>query len=77
MKAVQVRDDDGGRAGVAFGCVERHEEPGWQFNRNINGLSFGLKNGSRFHFDSVTCLIYPFLNFLLVWGISSQTSSGF
>ena len=24
------------------------------------GLSFGLKNGLRFHFESVTCLNYPF-----------------
>ena len=27
------------------------------------GLSFGLKNGLRFQFDSVTCLNYPFLQF--------------
>ena len=26
----------------------------------IFGLSFGLKNCWRFHFDSVTCLNYPF-----------------
>ena len=30
--------------------------PGAQFNRNIFALSFGLKNGSRFHSDSKTCL---------------------
>ena len=30
--------------------------PGWQFNWLKFGLSFGLKNGLRFHFDSVTCL---------------------
>ena len=29
------------------------------------GFSFGLKNGLRFHFDSVTCLNYPFLNRLV------------
>ena len=38
--------------------------PGTQFNRNFSGSSFGLKNlvknGLRFHFDSVTCLNYPF-----------------
>ena len=34
----------------------------------IFGLSFGLKNGLRFHFDSKTCLNYPFLNIFLVWG---------
>ena len=26
-------------------------EPGWQFNWLKFGLSFGLKNGLRFHFD--------------------------
>ena len=31
-----------------------------------NGLSFGLKNGLRFRFDSETCLNYPFLNIFLV-----------
>ena len=41
------------------------------------GMSFGLKNGLRFHFDSVTCLNYPFANFSLLQGISSQNSSGF
>ena len=41
------------------------------------GLSFGLKNGLRFHFDSETCLNYPFLNIFLVWGISSQNSGDF
>ena len=46
-------DDDGGAAGR-------------QFNRNFFGLSFGLKNGLRFHFDSETCLNYPFLNIFLV-----------
>ena len=29
---------------------------GWQFNGNFLGLSSGLKNGLRFHFDFVTCL---------------------
>ena len=29
---------------------------GTQFNRKQFGLSFGLKNGLKFHFDSVTCL---------------------
>ena len=28
---------------------------GWQFNWLKFGLSFGLKNGLRFHFDYVTC----------------------
>ena len=36
--------------------------PGTQFNRNIFGLSFGLKNRLRFHFDSETCLNYSFMN---------------
>ena len=39
---------------------------GRRFNRNIFGLSFGLKNGLRFHFDSETCLNYPFLKIFLV-----------
>ena len=30
------------------------------------GLSFGLKNGLRFHFDSETCLNYKFLNIFSV-----------
>ena len=36
-----------------------------------------MKNRLRFHFDSETCLNYPFLNIFLVQGISSQNSSGF
>ena len=39
---------------------------GRQFNSKKYGLSFGLKNGLRFSFDSVTCLNYPFLNMFLV-----------
>ena len=30
------------------------------------GLSFGLKNSLRFHFDSATCLNYPFFKLFLV-----------
>ena len=30
------------------------------------GLRFGLENDLRFHFDSVSCLNYKFLNFSLV-----------
>ena len=41
-------------------------EAGRRFNRKQFGLSFGLKNGLRFHFDSETCLNYPFLNIFLV-----------
>ena len=50
--------------------------PGTQFNRN-KWLEFRLENGLRFHFDSVTCLNYPFLNIFLVCGISSQISSDY
>ena len=50
----------------------RGQEAGRKFNGNISGLSFGLKNGFRFRFDSVTCLNYPIVNFLFVQGISSQ-----
>ena len=39
---------------------------GRRFNRKHFGLSFGLKNGLRFHFDSEACLKYPFLNIFLV-----------
>ena len=35
----------------------------WQFYRKEVGLSFGLKNGLRFHFDTVTFLYYPFVYF--------------
>ena len=49
-----VQDPPDGR-----GVEERR--PGWQFNRNI----FGLQNGLRLHFDSVTCLEYTILNFFL------------
>ena len=31
-------------------------QAGWQFKRKHFGLSFGLKNSLRFHFDSMTCL---------------------
>ena len=34
-----------------------------ELNRNYFGLNFGFKNISRFYFDLVTCLNYPFLNF--------------
>ena len=56
------------------------EQPssGGQFNRKYFGLSFGLKNGLIFSFDSdETCLNYPFLNIFLLWGNSRQNSSGF
>ena len=46
---------------------------GDQTNRNNFGLSFGLKKGLRFHFDSDTCLNYPFLNiFLSVGNLKSK-----
>ena len=41
---------------------------GGQFNRLIFGLSFCLKNGLRFRFDSETCLNYPFLEHFLSVG---------
>ena len=44
--------------------------PGTQFNRKKIGLSFGLKNRLRFHFDSETCLNYLFLNVFLSVGES-------
>ena len=54
-----------------------HSSAGRILNRKFFVLSFGLKNGLRFHFDSETCLNYPFLKIFLVKGISSQNSSGF
>ena len=43
-----------------LGAVEEGGGAGRRFDRKSFGLSFGLKNGSRFHFDSVTCLNYDF-----------------
>ena len=68
----EVEEDDGGGegagdvAGKGDGAARDHEDPGWQFNRIKFGYSFVLKNGLRFHFDSVTCLNYPFFNFFSV-----------
>ena len=42
------------------------KKTGRRFNRKHFGLSFGLKNGLRFRFDSETCLNYPILNIFLV-----------
>ena len=56
------------------GLDEGARRPGGQFNRNIFGFSFGLKNRLRFRFDSETCLNYPFMNIFLVQGVSSQNS---
>ena len=55
------------RGRAASSAPTRSPRPGWQFNRNNFGLSFGLKNSLRFHFDSLTCLNYPFFNFFLVY----------
>ena len=64
--ALQPGEDPAGvllRAGVDGGGAA-----GTQFNRNIFGLSFGLKSGLRRDstFDYATCLNYPFLNIFLV-----------
>ena len=50
------------RKGTVSGITELHGvcESGKRFNREKNGLSFGLKNRLRIHFDSDTCLNYPF-----------------
>ena len=47
-------------------AVAELDGSGRRFDRKKFGLSFGLKNGLRFHFDSMTCLNYQFLNFFLV-----------
>ena len=62
---------------IYFYDVRAFAAAGTQFNRNIFGLSFGLKNGLRFRFDSAKCLNYTFLNVFLVSEISSQNSIGF
>ena len=46
--------------------VSGNKTTGRRFNRTNFGLSFGLKNGLRFRFDSETCPNYPFLNIFLV-----------
>ena len=46
--------------------VQEINVTGTRFNRKCFGLSFGLKSGLRFHFDSDTCLNYQFLNFFFV-----------
>ena len=43
-----------------------HSSAGRRFNRNFFVLSFVLKNGLRFHFDSETCQNYQCLNIVLV-----------
>ena len=46
-------------------CVEM---PGTKFNRKNFGISFGLKNGLLFHFDSETCLNLPIFEHFLSEG---------
>ena len=48
--------------GVRFVTIEQ----GRDSIEKCFGLSFGLKNGLRFHFDSETCLNYPILNIFFV-----------
>ena len=43
--------------------------PGWHFNKKQFGLSCGLKNGLRFHFDSVTCPVSPAAYFNTLYAI--------
>ena len=71
-------DDDGGpelaSAGTTWPSSDEKVETalqaeataGTRFNRNKIGLSNGLKNGLRFHFDSATCLNYQCLNIFLL-----------
>ena len=69
-----VRVEGGGSQQVVVGAPRdgngvrgRLSTTGKRFNRKtIFGLSFGLKNGWRFHFNSETCLNYPFLNIFSV-----------
>ena len=54
---------DNGKSASAARLSKREERDGQaenaaagtQFNRNNFGMSFGLKNGLRFHFESGTC----------------------
>ena len=55
-------DNDLMRCEVFKTLMQDSNHAGTQFNRNIFGLSFGLKNRLRFHFDSETCLNYSFMN---------------
>ena len=48
--------------GIDFAEMEGLWGSGRRFDRKKFDLSFGLKNGFRFHFDSETCLNCPFLN---------------
>ena len=48
------------------GRVLLSAKSGRRFNRTSFGLSFRMKNGLRFRFDSETCLNYPFLNIFLL-----------
>ena len=52
-RRVRRREARGVEEGVGLAVAGR------QFNRKVSGLSFGFKNGLRFHFGSETCLNYP------------------
>ena len=59
-------DEGGAVAAAAAAAAADSDGAGRQFNRKTFGLSFGLKNGLRFHFDSKKCLNNPFLKIFLV-----------
>ena len=52
-------------------------DSGRQFNSKKFALSFGLKNGLRFHFDSETCLNFSVGNIKLRSRTQVQGVSGF
>ena len=64
--------------GSKITCVMEGHPDNWRIAPNVIntyweeiqwkkiGLSFGLKNGLRFHFDSETCSNYPFLSIFLL-----------
>ena len=59
-EAARRRGGDGG-IGTEEERRREDDETGRQFNRKNVGLSFGLKNGLRFHFDSETSLYIVWL----------------
>ena len=58
--AIPLRVEDSPSISQISSSARRAPRTGRRFNGNIFGLSFGLKNGLRFEFDSEKCLNYPF-----------------
>ena len=66
--------DDSDLRSVGVDVSSRRQRQGGDSIETIIGLSFGLKNGSRFNFHSETCLNCPFLeHFLSVGNLKPKT----